>query len=343
MKVVTERNEVLAILDHFRRAGAAFFAPNAEACAEIEGVCLAAQRFADEYDIAHVPVAVGMTSNYKDNPQFRKISTPCTTAEDVSGFDGGDVVQGCELWLRHLAAYEDLMRYFPAVRLLPFIDHGWAPDPEDRRLLFNDDVVRRMAIIMYDASILDWDENVRLTRAYVERYRDRVVVEAACDKIYDPADVKRLKLSREDQLSRPDRVEQFVRDTGVDLIVPNLGTEHRSVGVGTAERKYERRIARQITERVGAIQALHGSSCLGGDVGSTASDGIIKVNFYTAMAVGGGNKIYNLLKRHEKKVLEERSLWINSASYFDEVRRRHVATVCYDMFKTLGYEKLATA
>ncbi|MBP7934816.1 MAG: class II fructose-bisphosphate aldolase [Phycisphaerae bacterium] len=340
MKIITDRQAVLNVFERTRRAGAALFAPNAELPAEIEGLCMGAQRYADDHRIKDLPLGIGMTGNYADNPQFRKMSTPCKTAEDISGFEGGDVLQGCEIWLRHLACYQDLLGYFPAVRMLPFIDHGWAPDPEDQRLLFNDDIVERMAVIMYDASKLDWDENIALTRKYVERYGKRVVVEAACDKIYDPKDITKLKLSREDQLSKPDRVEQFVRRTGVDLIVPNLGTEHRSVGVGRAERRYERELARQIRDRVGTIQSLHGSSCLGGKVGSTPEDGIVKVNFYTAMAVDAGNRICNLMHAHADKVLKDRNLWINSASYFHDIRRRHVADVCYEMLDTLGYGKL---
>lgn len=341
MKLVTQREEVLAVLDRCRQGRVAFFAPNGELPAEIEGICIAAQQFADEHGLKDVPVGIGMTGNYHDNPQLRKMSTPCRIAEDVSGFEGGDVRQGCEIWLRHLACYEDLLGYFPAVRLLPFIDHGWADDPEDQRILLDESVVDRMAIIMYDASVREWDDNIAMCRRYVEQFGKRVVVEAACDKIYDPKDIARLKLSREDQLSSPDRVESFVRQSGVDLIVPNLGTEHRSVGVGRAERKYERDLARRIRDRVGTIQSLHGSSCLGGDVGSTPDDGIIKVNFYTAMAVGAGNKIYSLLKKHESKVLGEKNLWINSASYFHDVRRRHVAVVCREMMATLGYARLA--
>lgn len=341
MKIITDRRQTLAILDRFRAAGAALFAPNGELPAEIEGICMAAQAFADAHRLAEVPVAIGMTGIYQDNPQFRKLSLGCRIAEDVSSLSGGHVRQGCEIWLRHLACYQDLDGAFPAVRILPFIDHGWAPSAEDEQMLEDPSVVDRMAIIMFDASKYDHDENIARTRGYVERFGERLVVEGAADKIYDPKDIARLKLSREDQLSKPEFVERYVRETGVDLIVPNLGTEHRSVGVGSAERRYERELAQAIRERVGAISALHGSSCLGGKVGTTASDGIVKVNFYTAMAVGAGIKIARLLREHADKVERDQNLWINSASWFHDVRRRHVAVVCEQMLDTLGYARLA--
>jgi fructose-bisphosphate aldolase class II len=343
MKLITDRKSTLAVLERFRRAGAALFAPNGELPAELEGLCMGAQAFAERHGLAEVPVAIGMTGIYADNPQFRKLSFGCRIAENVAGLEGGDVREGCEIWLRHLACYEDLRGSFPAVRVLPFIDHGWSPDPDDDAMLHDPEVVARMAIIMYDASKYDHEENIARVRRYVERFGDQVVVEAAADKIYDPKDIARLKLSREDQLSRPEFVEQFVRRTGVDLIVPNLGTEHRSVGVGQAQRKYERELARAIRDRVGPIMALHGSSCLGGQVGTTASDGIVKVNFYTAMAVGAGAKIARLLREHARLVEQEQNLWINSASWFHDVRRRHVAAVCEQMLETLGYQRLAQA
>jgi fructose-bisphosphate aldolase class II len=343
MKLVTGRTETLALLDRCRRAGAALFAPNGELPAEIEGLCLGAQAFADAHQVDEIPIAIGMTGMYADNPQFRKMSTDCRIAEDVTGLSGGDVRQGCEIWLRHLACYEDLDGTFPAVRVLPFIDHGWVPDPDDRAMLHDPGVVDRIALIMYDASKYDHEQNVAEVRAYVEQFGDRVVIEGAADKIYDPKDIARLKLSREDQLSRPDSVADYVERTSVDLVVPNLGTEHRSVGVGSAQRRYERELAVAIRDRVGPIMSLHGSSCLGGDVGTTAADGIVKVNFYTAMAVGAGNRIAGLVREHADLIERDRNLWINSASWFHDVRRRHVAAVCEEMLATLGYDRLRPA
>jgi fructose-bisphosphate aldolase class II len=77
-------------------------------------------------------------------------------------------------------------------------------------------------------------------------------------------------------------VEAFVNRTGVDLLVPSLGTEHR--GEPGMDIHYRRELAREITRRVGPRLALHGTSSLGDRVGGVGEDGICKVNFYTAMA-----------------------------------------------------------
>lgn len=298
------------------------------------------QRFAKDHDIDALPIAIGMTGIYADNPQFRKISTDCLTYPNLNGFKGGNVRQGCEIWLRLLQVYEDLEGAFPNVRVLPFIDHGWSVDPQDQAMLMDDSVVNRMAIIMYDASVLPYDQNIEATARYVDKFADRVVIEAAADKIYDPKDILRLKLTREDQLSRPEDVVRFVERTKVDLIVPNLGTEHRSVGAGASDRRYERSLAQAIREALGPIMSLHGSSCLGGKVGDTPADGIVKVNFYTAMAVGAGQHIYRTLQQLDCEVTQANNLWANSESFSHDLRRRYVADVTYGMLDTLGYRKL---
>jgi len=341
MRIITDRAETLEVLDRCRQAGVALFAPNGELPAEVEGVCMGAQRMADEYGLSDVPVSLGMTGTYPDNPQFRKMSTTCRIAPDGSALEGGDVREGCEIWLRHLACYEDLPDRWPAVRILPFIDHGMAAgEPNDLAILEDESVIDRMAIIMFDVSKLELEENVARTRAYVERFGQRVVVEAACDRIYEGKEIVVLGLTRQDQLSKPDLVERYVCQTGVDLIVPNLGTEHRLVASGSSGRRYERELARAIRDRVGVISALHGSSSLGGQVGTTAADGIIKVNFYTAMAVGAGIRIYEHMTANESRLVQDKNLWLASATWFHDVRRRHVADVCYDMLVTLGYERL---
>jgi fructose/tagatose bisphosphate aldolase len=94
-------------------------------------------------------------------------------------------------------------------------------------------------------------------------------------------EIKRKSLGEADLLSDPRRVGQFVERTGLDLVVPNLGTEHRTaLGVPL---EYRRDMAREISKLVGPIQALYGTSSLGDRLETLCSDGICKVNCYTAL------------------------------------------------------------
>ena len=61
MKLVTDRPEVLRVLDRCRQARCALFSPNGELAAEVEGLLLGAQQFAEEgnidSDAARTPVS----------------------------------------------------------------------------------------------------------------------------------------------------------------------------------------------------------------------------------------------------------------------------------------------
>ena len=58
-------------------------------------------------------------------------------------------------------------------------------------------------------------------------------------------------------LTDPDAAERYYRATGVDLIVANLGTEHRA---DAATLRYHGELARKITRRIGPRLCLHGTS-----------------------------------------------------------------------------------
>ena len=73
MEIICDRSETLAVLQRCRERRIALFAPNGELPAEIEGLCMGAQRFADEHGIAELPVAIGMTGVYHDNPDITPI------------------------------------------------------------------------------------------------------------------------------------------------------------------------------------------------------------------------------------------------------------------------------
>jgi fructose-bisphosphate aldolase class II len=136
---------------------------------------------------------------------------------------------------------------------------------------------------MFDGSHYPLEENVRRTAEYVERFRDRVTIEGAVDEIAAEED------GIEDELCTPERAKRFVEATGVDLIVPNVGTEHRA----TVEKaRYRGDVARAISKEVGKILVLHGTSSLGEqDLSSLPDDGVIKVNIWTRLARLGAQAV----------------------------------------------------
>jgi len=274
MRLITKRKEVI---ERLRRAGDAcvpLLCPNAETPDEMEGVMLAASRLATARRTT-IAIGLGFTASYPDHGQLAGIAFPGKIHEH-------GLTEAAQTWLGWLSTYAGRCGVFDDVEVIPFLDHGWAPNACDQALMRESWFQEALGIIMFDASARDFEENAALTAEYVQQAGAHVVVEACPDKVYSYTEIRTRQLSKSDMFSQPERVEEFVRRTGVDLLVPNLGTEHRSASPEPIE--YQHRLASEIARRVGPIQALHGTSSLGGRLSRVGSDGICKINYYTGMA-----------------------------------------------------------
>jgi len=344
MRIVTDREKVLKIYERCAEAGVAVVAACCESTGELEGFLTAAEAYAEEHGIERIPINIGFTGVYPENAQLLKVSTGCRLSDGGNTLDGGDVVEGFEIMMGHLETYAALEGCCGAVDVLPFLDHGMPTDPvESKEILENPKRVERLAVVMFDASHFSFDENVKRTAEYAEKFGDCVVVEGAVDRIYEREEARKAGITRDQMLTTPERAADYLKRTGVDFIVPNLGTEHRVTSEEGYTKNYEKDRAQRITEKVGRKQVLHGTSCLGREITTLADDGIIKVNIYTRIAVESGVAVYSDLKANEKMVLKDRNLAINSPSYRNEVHRLEVAKVTRDYFDAFKYPRLAEA
>lgn len=282
MKIIRERNEVLKCMNEAGAGSLPLLCPNAETPGEMEGIFLGAQRYAVACNLSRIVIGVGVTGSYPDHAQLGRL---------VMGDSGNSraLDTAARIWMDWLGSYSDREGLFDRVEAIPFLDHGWVPDGADLELMNSPWFQDAMGIIMFDASLYDFEKNAALTAAYVKSAKARVVVEACPDKVYERAEIERKHLDEAAMLSNPARVRDFVELTGVDLIVPNLGSEHRTLSKVPLE--YRRDIAQEISKLVGPIQALHGTSSLGDRLQSVGRDGICKVNFYTAMARGASMRV----------------------------------------------------
>ena len=67
-------------------------------------------------------------------------------------------------------------------------------------------------------------------------------MEGACDEIVDATG------NDKSELTTPEKAEEYFNETGVDLIVANLGTEHRA---SAKDLKYYGDYAKKIKEKIG--------------------------------------------------------------------------------------------
>jgi fructose/tagatose bisphosphate aldolase len=118
------------------------------------------------------------------------------------------------------------------------------------------------------------DENIRLTAAFVKQHGRELLIEGAADEIRESGGAA-------GELTSPELAERYHRETGVDLMVANLGTEHRAT---TATLQYHGELAREITMRIGAKLCLHGTSSVpAAQVKQLFADGVRRVNLWTTL------------------------------------------------------------
>ncbi len=231
-------------------------------CAEntftMEGILMGARQFAADFDLADVPLYIAATANYHGRQQLANYTSLNDTREGFLTFRSD---------LERLARPDGP---FADIRVIPALDHG---QPEGDVFLF-DQGRDFWGCVMYDCSTRPLAENIDRTAEFVTRYKDAFVIEGCVDEITESGqgDMK---------LTDPNDAKNFIDRTGVDLIVANLGTEHRVTG---EKKKYHGDLARQICNKVGRRIVLHGTSCLSQhDLMRLRTDGIAKVNIWTVL------------------------------------------------------------
>ena len=234
----------------------------------LEAILASALELGREMGLEDLPIIPAWTSRYPARGQMTLL-TAC-----------GDAALGTRLMFSDLGAFMGETSPYRKLRVLPHLDHAfpWL----DGDIL--DGFADRFASVMCDASEKPFDENVRLTAQYVERVRGRVVVEGAVDEIWSAGSAE-----QKNALTTVGQAQRFLRATGVDILVPNVGTEHRA----TADQvNYRGDRAGEISAAVGKILCLHGTSSVkSADLPRLPGDGFVKINVYTTLAVHGGQAV----------------------------------------------------
>lgn len=251
-----------------------------------EAIFHAAHTFAQRHGQTGLPVIVSVTSNYPIEPQLQYY----TSSRDA------------RLGLRALLADVDILLSedspYRDLQVMLHLDHA-LPDYEQEII---PRCLDKFATIMYDCSYYPFDENIGRTAQFVEQHGHQVLIEGCVDEIVQAEDAG----EEEGELTDPVQAERFLRETGVALIVPNLGTEHRSTA---AVARYHGDLARQIRDRVGTIQVLHGSSSLHDtDLPRLAGDGIVKFNVWSIFERLGGQAVAADIVRNLGNLLPEETL-----------------------------------
>lgn len=138
--------------------------------------------------------------------------------------------------------------------------------------------------IMYDGSMLNFDQNVANTRIAVEmaaRYGASVEAELGAMGGNGSTD--------EDRYTNPDEAKSFVELTGIDALACSFGTIH---GLYFAEPKLDFERISEIRQKTGIPVVMHGGSGVSDeDFRECIKRGVRKINYYTYSAKAGGEAV----------------------------------------------------
>lgn len=287
MPVITDYNHVKDIYSEAGEKKVGLPAFCLEDRETLEAILAAALEVGESIGNKAIPIIVSWTARY---PLYSQATFVSKTR---------DARIGCRLNFSDLEIFTNDESPYRDLLVLPNLDHAipWI----DGDIL--DDFYMQFASVMCDGSERPFEENIKLTAEFVEKVKCKVLVEGAVDEISSPElGIVQKKTTVED-------AKRFLEETGVDIIVPNVGTEHRA---DASEAHYDSELTRKITDAVGKIVCLHGSSSLKkSDLPKITEDGAIKINIYTGIAREAGKavayheleNIGNVLTEKELKML----------------------------------------
>ncbi len=278
MPLILERKKVLDIYNEAGQKRWVIPTFNSENLTTTEAILSAALEYSIRINKPDLPVTIGITNQYSHRSQ--SVYYTHTRKWDI----------GLKLFLADLAVLTGKGSPFEKLNVMIHLDHTqW---DSDRPLLEWD--MNLFSMIMYDASALSFEDNIRLTAAFIEKHGHEIVVEGACDEIVDATGDTR------SDLTTPEQAIKYLNETKADFIVANLGTEHRA---SAADLKYHGDMARAISKLTGTKLVLHGTSSVGNDqVKNLFNDGIAKVNIWTILERNSAPVLFEDMVKNASKI-----------------------------------------
>lgn len=320
MTLITRREEALEYTQLFRSCNASMAIFCTASHWNTEAILLAGQRFAEKYGLSQVPLAVAMTYTYPFMPQAKRMTY------------SGDARAGFLSNMAHLKALCDGPETpYANVVVLPHLDHA---DPRRDTWALTEGVPY-LATVMFDAQKHPFEDNLAWTRDYVNTYGKRVLVEGIIEEL--SVGGQKQAVQRDDYV---EKAVQYMHETGVDLLVADLGTEQQSDHVGGA--RYLKGRAQALTTSLGgeAKLVLHGTSCLSADqMQNLASDGIVRVNMWTRIARESGQYAAQQLIARQDAIEAGDFEAAESRQYLHDSMER-AAEIMIEVMETIGYPHL---
>ena len=321
MTLVTQREEALEYTELFRRSHASMAIFCTAAHWNTEAILLAGQMLAEKHGLDQVPLAVAMTFTYPYMPQAARMT------------HSGNAPAGFLSNMAHLKVLCDGPDApYQNVVVLPHLDHA---DPKRDRWALTE-ALPHLATVMFDAQKYPFADNLAWTQEYVATYGSQVMVEGIIEEL--AVGGQSHAVQKDDYVQKAVR---FMDETGVDLLVADLGTEQQSDRVG--EARYLKARGQALTASLGgeAKLVLHGTSCLSLDqIVNLADDGVIRVNMWTRIVREAGQFAAAQLIARQAAIATGDFEATESHQYLDDSTLR-AAEIMLEVMETIGYPRLA--
>lgn len=301
MPIITNGEEAREILNEIMEQGSAIPCFCTESVYTTEAIFSGARSYKEQQNIqGNMPLMISFTASYEDRQQLKNYTGLQDFREGIIA-----VKSDIERLSRKDGPYPDL-------DIIIHLDH--AQPGEDDWII--EEYGDWLSSVMWDCSKYSMKDNIRMVRDFVSRNKGRFIIEGAVDEIYNYS-VDNEPMEVIDRITDPGTAEQYYRETGVDLIVANLGTEHRRTE-GTVA--YHGEEARKISQKVGRCLVLHGTSSLNEDeIKNLAADGIVKVNLWGNLEAKPGKELVRkLIKELEHQLSKSQVEELVSAGYLGE-------------------------
>ena len=276
---------------------------------------------------------VSMLDELRD-AQANGYGIPCFNAFEMEGCDGTiaaaekrrlPIFLGCYSgWVKNAngAAFTGYLRAEAARSAAPvglMLDHGDCLEVCVKALALG------FSGVMFDGSRLPLDENIATTRTVA---RAAHALGAICEgevghvgsgSEYDKFGVLGLGFSK------PEEVERFVAETGVDCVAVAVGTAH---GEYNCEPRLDLSLLAEIRRRVRVPLVLHGGSGLSdAQFRSAIEGGVAKVNVFTDLGLACSAELMLVAKKKEPSYFDfiggiRESFCQRSGYYIDLFARR---------------------
>lgn len=152
--------------------------------------------------------------------------------------------------------------------------------------------------VMYDGSVLPFEENVANTKLVVALARKTgasVEAEIGCMGKRETGSGSAGEGNDPEKIyTDPEQAKKFVELTGIDALACSFGTTH---GVYISKPQLDFSVVEKVREKANIPVVMHGGSGVSReDFQKAIQTGVRKVNYYTYMAMAGGKTVANQFK-----------------------------------------------